>query len=211
MSVLSDALHLDQEKIAYCEIDGTLIFLDIGADRYFCLSRVANADMLNVMADAGIETSNQPAIFPRPAIWMPPVRGSDAINLGPFHLADVARALWVQRRVERRLAAESLASVLVDLRHVLQARPAAKPHSNKIAARTIRAFEHARLLRSAANRCLPRSIALVLCLAARGVRAHLVIGVKLAQFGAHSWVQVDDEILNDSVEEVLRHRPILII
>ena len=76
---------------------------------------------------------------------------------------------------------------------------------------TVRAFEHARLLRSAADRCLPRSIALKLRLAKLRHRTHLVIGVKDRPFGAHAWVQHGDIVLNDSLEEVRRYTPILII
>jgi len=82
---------------------------------------------------------------------------------------------------------------------------------DRAGARTIRAFEHARLIRSAADRCLPRSIALALGLAARGCRAHVVIGVKLAPFAAHCWAQAGDEVLNDSAEEVQRYTPILVV
>ena len=41
--------------------------------------------------------------------------------------------------------------------------------------------------------------------------AQLVIGVRTSPFGAHSWAQHEDEVLNDSVEEVLRFTPILIV
>jgi hypothetical protein len=43
------------------------------------------------------------------------------------------------------------------------------------------------------------------------MRANVVLGVKQGPFGAHCWVQHGSEILNDSVEEVLRYRPILVI
>jgi hypothetical protein len=67
------------------------------------------------------------------------------------------------------------------------------------------------VLRTAADRCLPRSIALALRLARDGLAAQLVIGVRTNPFGAHSWAQHEDEVLNDSVEEVLRFTPILIV
>lgn len=35
--------------------------------------------------------------------------------------------------------------------------------------------------------------------------------VRTNPFGAHSWAQHEDEVLNDSVEEVLRFTPILIV
>jgi len=79
------------------------------------------------------------------------------------------------------------------------------------AQKTISAFHHSKLVRTAADRCLPRSIALALGLAAHCVRAHVVIGVRIAPFGAHCWVQAGNEILNESVEEVLLYTPILAI
>ena len=67
------------------------------------------------------------------------------------------------------------------------------------------------MLRTAADRCLPRSIALALRLARHGFAAQLVIGVRTNPFGAHSWTQHEGAVLNDSVEEVLRFKPILIV
>lgn len=75
----------------------------------------------------------------------------------------------------------------------------------------VRAFEQARLLRSTADRCLPRSIALALCLTAKQCRVHVVLGVKLAPFSAHCWVQDGGAVLNDSLEEVQRYSPILVV
>ncbi len=65
-------------------------------------------------------------------------------------------------------------------------------------------------MRSPANRCLSRSIALVQRLAQLGCAAHLVMAVRAAPFAAHSWVQVDDIVLNDTPEEVSRYSPIFL-
>lgn len=134
-----------------------------------------------------------------------------AIATGAFRIADVARAMWVQRRAENRLATRPFQSVISDLGTVLDRQAARRLAPLRDPMRMVRAFEHARLLRTAADKCLPRSIALALCLASSGARAQVVIGVKLAPFGAHCWVQQDRQVLSDSVEEVLRYRPILVI
>lgn len=202
---------LDLDNLAYCEIDGTIIFLDVAADRYFCLSEDRNRDVMAKIDHSSSGSWHQPARFPRPSQWIPPKRACPAMHSGPFHMGEVARALWMQRRIERRLASTSLAKVLGDLRDITVARAYSRPITDIAATRVIRAFEQARLLRTAADRCLPRSIALALCLAARGVRVRVVIGVKLAQFGAHCWAQAGDEVLNDSAEEAMRHSPILMI
>lgn len=203
--------HFDSSDLAWCEIDGTLVFLNIANDRYFQLADADNRMMLDRIERSALGRSHQPSWLPKPSALSSALRTSAAIESGPFSLAEVARAMWVQRRVERRLAARGFASMLTYLSQSLDSRSPVLTGSDEAACRTIAAFEHSRLIRTAADRCLPRSIALALCLAARGVRAHVVIGVAIAPFAAHCWVQAGDEILNESVAEVLRYQPILVI
>ena len=201
----------DNPDLAYCEISGTLVFLDIARDRYFCLTEPRNSEALAYLDRLGLVRHRQPIRRSQANAELLPVAASAAIEEGPFRIADIARAIWVQRRVEKRVASRSFQSVISDLVAVLQIRPYKRSGPTRNPTRMIRAFEHARLLRTAADRCLPRSIALALCLASDGVRANVIIGVKLAPFGAHCWAQQGTDVLNDSVEEVLRYRPILVI
>lgn len=196
------------DTCAWCAIEGCLVFLDLSQDRYFRLTDDANAAALEALQEHGAARRGQPSSLPPPTGWRPANRAAEAIATGPFRVADVARALWMQKRVERQLAQRSFEAVLTDLHTTLRRAPKRRARSGEA---TIRAFEHARLLRTAADRCLPRSIALALCLAANGVRSHIVIGVKIAPFGAHCWAQAGDTILNDTVEEVSRYAPILVI
>lgn len=203
--------RLNSTEQAWCQIDGTLIFLDIARDRYFQLTDRENHDMLGQIQLAGLPTSHQPASLPPPSALMWAKRTSDAIGKGDFNLGEVARALWVQRRVERRLKAQGFGPTLCHLCQLLNSRHSDMPVSADAARRVISAFDHVGLIRTAADRCLPRSIALAICLASRGVSVQLVIGVKIAPFGAHCWVQAGDEVLNETVEEALRYQPILAI
>jgi hypothetical protein len=202
---------LSLRELAWCEIDGQLVFLDIAADRYFRLPELANREALAEIDRRGLARSRQPGRLPLPADWSAPARTSPAIQAGEFRLGDVARAMWTQKRVEARLARRSLSSILFELRAAIEAHASTTAVCGSTSSRMVRAFEHARLLRTAADRCLPRSIALALCLAMGGITARAAIGVRLAPFAAHSWVQAGDEVLNDSVEEVLRYRPILVV
>jgi hypothetical protein len=202
---------LSLRDLAWCEIGGQLVFLDIAADRYFRLPEPANREALAEIDRRGLARIRQPDGLPLPDDWLAPDRTSPALEAGAFRLDDVARALWAQRRVEARLARRSLSSILFDLRAANEARASTTAACVSMRSRMVRAFEHARLLRTAADRCLPRSLALALCLAMRGITARAVIGVRLAPFAAHCWVQSGDEVLNDSVEEVLRYQPILVI
>jgi hypothetical protein len=196
---------------AWCVIDGTVVMLDIVRDRYFRLPEQRNQRFLADIGQPLPEAPVQPRSFPMPPGWLAPATRRDAFDDAPFRLGDVARSLWTQRRAEQRLAARPLHTVLADLRDVWTGLGRADAFLSPQAMREVQAFERARLLRSAAGRCLPRSIALALCLARRRCRAHLVLGVKLAPFAAHSWVQVQDAVLGDELEEVLRYTPILVV
>ena len=125
-------------------------------------------------------------------------------------LSGVAAALWIQRRVERRLAERGLQCVLRDIGSIRTTDQMPTSNFEELHS-IIGAFEQARLLRTAADRCLPRSIALVTRLASAGIHSELVIGVRNEPFGAHCWAQHGAVVLNDTVEEVRRYEPILVI
>ncbi len=199
-----------EDSLAWCECDGRLVFLDVRADRYFQLSSDQEIAFRQALDHPAEGSRHQPSTFPVRAAWRSPTHTSQAIARGPFNLADIAAAIWWQRRVERRLVTGSLYQTLLTLRDA-QASVATGVRCPEKLDRTLRAFQHARVLRSAADRCLPRSIALALRLARYGLAAQLVIGVRTNPFGAHSWAQHEDAVLNDSVEEVLRFIPILVL
>ena len=64
---------------------------------------------------------------------------------------------------------------------------------------------------SAHDRCLNDSLTLIHFLATQGLFARWVIGVRVDPFGAHSWAQVGDVVLNDYPERVRHFQPILIV
>lgn len=204
-------LDLDHPALAWCRINDQLIFLDVEHDRYFRLPDARNRQLLEQLAKAADGSWHQPSAFPLPESWQSPEQSSSAIHDGSFRLGDIARSLWMQRRVEAKLASGGFANVLADLYTLLDRRTVAAHDLSDGGRATVRAFEHARLLRTAAERCLSRSIALAVCLASRGDRSHVVLGVRLSPFGAHSWAQQGDTVLNDSLEEVQRYQPILVV
>lgn len=61
------------------------------------------------------------------------------------------------------------------------------------------------------DRCLSRSIATARLLTRLGVPNFFFIGVKSNPFEAHSWVQVEDCVINDSVDAVAPFTPILVL
>ncbi|HAG35742.1 MULTISPECIES: lasso peptide biosynthesis B2 protein [Sphingomonadales] len=204
-------MDLHREGLAWRILDGQLLFLDVSNDRYFRLSDDENRRCLEKLGRYPEKQWHQPSSLARPADWTVPEQSSPAIAEHTFSLPAVARALWMQRRVEARLAKHSLALVLSQLRSVVESRSESQFEISEKGRRCIGAFEDARLLRTAADRCLSRSIALATCLAAYGDRARIVIGVHTPPFAAHCWTQHRDTVLNDSVEEVLRYEPILVV
>lgn len=206
-------LHPDPNDaaLAWREIDGQLLFLNLIADRYFRLERDQNLAFLDMLDRTGRSRWRQPPDFPLPARWMAPSDTTTFIDEGDFDLAEVARSLWLQRRVERRIGSAGFHSVLVQTRSLLQARCGGAFEERGRPGRAVRAFEHARILRTAADRCLPRSIALAIRLASLGTPVTLAIGVKLAPFGAHCWVQHGDLVLSDRIGEVQAYTPLLVL
>lgn len=139
----------------------------------------------------------------------PATHASVAVD-GPVAPLEVVRSLVAELRVERQIGSEGLAAAIEALRLVKNRRLPVATIDDRAAMRAIRASEAVKLVRSPANRCLSRSIALVRRLAQLGCAAHLVMAVRAAPFAAHSWVQVRDVVLNDTPEEVSRYTPIFL-
>lgn len=198
------------DRVAWCDCAGRLVFLDLARDRYFQLSGGGELAFRADLERKRIALHRQPASIPRPDSWIAPKRAYPVVDSSQFHLADVAAALWTQKRVEKRLRTSTFDQVLSSLVEVLGQSAGSQADATCVR-RTVQAFEQARILRTAADRCLPRSIALALRLARYGAGANVVIGVRSDPFGAHCWAQVGDAVLNDSPEEVLRYTPILIV
>ncbi|WP_405053681.1 MULTISPECIES: lasso peptide biosynthesis B2 protein [unclassified Sphingobium] len=109
------------------------------------------------------------------------------------------------------LRRKNIRGLIDDLRARKTSRPKSPEGGWRCTLQTIWGLQAARALITAENKCLLRSMSLARYLAGRGIDAKLVIGVKLAPFGAHSWVQDNDRILNDRHEIVRIFTPILVI
>lgn len=64
---------------------------------------------------------------------------------------------------------------------------------------------------TAKNRCLFDSLVLSVYLTLAGQPCHFVIAVTTKPFLAHSWVQVENVVLNDTVEHVQLFHPLLVV
>ncbi|KHS45260.1 lasso peptide biosynthesis B2 protein [Novosphingobium subterraneum] len=205
--------------LSFCVIEETALFLDLAGDRYFRLPEAANAaftaSLFNGVAlapalqSAGLDQFVSLAPLRPQGSGIVTRQAADLRGCG-FSPSLMARALWEQRAIERRLAKRGLHMVLSELRSVLCSRHVSRPFGAEHTA-LVKAFEDAGLVRSAVNRCLPRSIALARLMARSGCACQVIIGVKLRPFAAHCWVQAGHFVLNESVEESARYTPILIL
>jgi Transglutaminase-like superfamily len=202
----------DTATHAWRDLDGEVIFLDLAGDRYFRLPDDQNAGVVTRMTSGNLTRWHLPDDLSLPEEWKEPSGAWRADDHPAFSLPDIARTLWMQRRIERRLLTDGFGVVMRSTRRLLdQAAGRRVADTDVVITRFVRAFDQARLLKTAANRCLPRSIAFALVLAGHGVRGTVVIGVKRSPFGAHCWVQAGPVVLNDTWDEVQRFTPLLVL
>jgi len=215
-------------SVSYCEIDGQLIFLDLGSDRYFRLSQALErtfrafvhegevaSDALAELAAYGVLVDDcDGELIPQPSSFDAPRRSA------------LERALPSDRG--GLLAAPEVAVIVVSMKLQLRSNrvPLHRLISNASAyrqrktckrigitdearlLRAVDAFARARLLVPIEPRCLLDSLSLLRFLARRGLHTHLIFGVSTDPFAAHCWLQTDDLVLNDSVGNVMAHTPI---
>lgn len=201
----------DISALAWCRIGNHLVFLDVARDRYFRLPPQSEGEFIVAGENNARADWSQPDYLPRPSDWQKPAKSSPAQEKGTFNLARVARAMWIERRLETRIASTPFRMILEDHRRLVERRALRRDILSGQGGTVVRAFAQARLLRSSADRCLPRSLALSSNLAAVGDASFVVLGVSLHPFRAHCWVQHGETVLNDSIEEVLRYTPILVV
>ena len=213
--------------LSFCETGGRILFLDVDRDRYFCLAEQSESGFRRLVADEpksatddvllqrlvadGLLVEGPPG--ERPAACLP-VRRPDHSLLDEAARARPGAAVSALFR----LSISNLALRVLPLRVILArlkrrksmlARSSAAPHGAtlEIAA----AFKRSSRIVSPLNLCLPRSVAAAHALLASGVRPDLVIGVRLNPFNAHCWVQCEEALINESLDEVRNFTPILVI
>lgn len=129
-----------------------------------------------------------------------------ARRIGRFVQSAVTATLWLHCR-----SLHSIATAVAARRKRLE-QPASGSSALDAMTSGIAAYEKLRpFVVTAQHKCLHDSLALVNFLAAEGAFPRWVIGIKTRPFGAHSWVQSGETVLNDQHENVRRFRPILVV
>lgn len=208
------------EDISYCEVDGGLVLLDVGRDRYFRLPHVLETALLaylsgNVCSEENIEILvEQNVLKPvmsitrhdaAPAICDPErsnierVQSGRATSIGRM-LEVLAVVLHVRRQLKRSTLKYALNSMIsYRLHKVSRATKDPRDQSTQRLFDAADEFRWARPYVPVEPVCLLDSLALTRFLAKRGLHADIVIGITSEPFSAHCWVQVGDIVLDDTV------------
>jgi hypothetical protein len=218
--------------LAWCITAGQVVFLDIRRDRYSQLgpelvapfrlaiagelpsdgpeadavARMAAQGLLVAVMDGEPALSSPPIARPRASLLEAPGEGvrHRAFRMGPRTFASVLATREKMRRVTfERLIADAAACKPVDR----ESCEIGAERANTVAL----AFARWRRFVPIKPVCLLDSLALVDCLSKDGLRVDLVFGVALRPFTAHCWVQSQDLVLNDNLDRVLAHTPILVV
>ncbi|MGM9479557.1 lasso peptide biosynthesis B2 protein [Roseateles sp. NT4] len=222
-----------------CESDGQAILLDLRGNRYLGISRPVSAalasfidgwpvihpmtepaQMTQEVEESLQRLTTQGLLTELPGVerFAPPIieaTASVAVD------ASTRRAEVDSRAIVAFIKGAALAAWWLRCRSlnaiataVVQRRQRdARTGANSIAALTSCAATYHSLRPfavTAREKCLYDSLVFLNFLASQGLFPHWVIGVKTSPFGAHSWVQSGNIVLNDQHEYVRRFRPLLV-
>jgi hypothetical protein len=214
--------------ISFCRTSDRLVFLDVPRDRYFCLNSEAEGSFTKLIGHEPLNANDEVrltrlqsdgVIVPQPdertpqACLAPLTPQTSMLDQMPLTVTtgDVARALGDVATAIVGLRLLRLNRALGRVRRFKERSTLSAPGASESAQRMARAFHLTELMVPPHDRCLPRSIAVAHRFARLGIPADLVVGVKLRPFGAHCWVQVAEQVVNDSIDQVRNFTPILVI
>lgn len=216
-----------RDGVSFCHVGDRIIFLDIHADRYFCLSRDAEHSFLALVEGGGpppvgahvqgllarglltaTAVSNTPA--PCSGIRMPQASILD-LSLPPPGIAATTGALSCLAAMRLRLRFAGLGRTLSWLSARKERLPTLATSRGERAERIVAGFIAAAHFASQIDNCLAHSLAVASTMIATGMRPDVVLGVQLGPFSAHCWVQYGGRLVNDRFDMVRTFTPILVL
>lgn len=211
--------------LSFCHIGTRPIFLDLVQDRYFALAEDA-AEAFQSLVEATTQDEIAAIVDACPALRPLLIARSGASDIMPCRIGPPARQvdagatapcpsilLMIRAAASLLLSYASLRSrglhgtiaALAARKRVL--RPARDVAERQILA-VAAAFMTIRAFTTTNDTCLCRSIAMASVFYARAIPVDLVFGVSARPFSAHCWVQHQDRVLNDTLDNVRRYQPI---
>lgn len=216
-----------QNDVWFCQVGEHLIFLDIREDRYFRLPPSLEHGLISYMQGGPVSGADSTLArllasgsslteFPMQLHTIQnPIRS--ALEQAPakpdFQPAPMLEVAAVIASALLQLKTRSLKDVLARMRCYRRRRmSAAAPCTGETQTPQLidaaRSFNSARVYIPFEPSCLLDSIALCAFLSRRSMQSTVVFGVTCNPFSAHSWVQVGDLVLNDTVGNTNSYTPI---
>lgn len=218
-----------REGLFHCIAGKNVIFLDLPKNRYFALPAPCTQAFRQLVARngekfAGTEEALSSLIEAGYLLEGPTPAGNFnnleielanngvfGRNQGNFEVWEFLVALYWELLTSLKLRLFPLSSILERFCMSRCAKGSGGRTAQLEIDRWVSAFDQTALILGRTNRCLVRSLAMFSVLRGHGVTAALVVGVRSDPFSAHAWVQYDDIVLNDSVDQINNYAPILVL
>ena len=216
-----------RDGVHWCRSGDRAVFLDVEADRYFCLPATANEAFLRVasgdsrpqdlertrmLVSQGIlvQHSGSAAVRQPPLIEAPKRDLFDEPSASSSFLS-ICRQAVAEAVTARILRTRPFSQVIADTKRKC-ANPGRRPRNQQKNIEAIAAASSAvSFVLRAHNRCLVRALAVHSVCIRQGIRPKLVFGVIAHPFAAHCWVQLDDAVIVGGFEQARLYAPILVL
>lgn len=211
-----------RKNLSFCRIGDRHVFLDLSADRYFCLQPAADRAFSDLVSGTAVATEQLGSMLLRGDLepvggdCLPAACNSQSAR-SQVGESEVNASLSAMLDVLARRSAWRLQLKFFPLAQLVsqfQTRKAALPINARapIDVRRLRTvYRRANLAVSAQDQCLAVSFALAWQLLGLGFRPDLILGVKMRPFEAHCWVQLDDALVIDDLDTIRLFTPILVV
>ena len=211
--------------VGHCDIDGRTIFLDVRRDRYLMISPDLEQHFQKISAGVQLGYNDLHALL-RTGLFDCSTQNTCSVSsptLAYPQRAITVSSIHIKMRskfgIQWIWAATCLLIFHATIKHLSLKRSLALAEllswvpfvrltqsSNAIAIAT---FQRASILFPKGDRCLPEALALFSYLGRLRPPAKIVFGVSINPFQAHCWLQEEDLVLGQDIEDVLPFRPIL--
>lgn len=216
-----------RDNVHWCDCAGRAVFLDIEADRYFCLPSEANeaflrlaagdtrrrdAERVGVLVSRGILVDGGPTAAIAPPAVSEKVDGDllDEPHSAPA-LLSVLEELIGELRAVRLLRTRTFSEMIQMVRRNASRDRPVPSDQNKMVHAIAAASSAVSYLMRVQDRCLVRALAVHSICTRRGIRPRLVFGVIAHPFAAHCWVQLENKVLVGGFEHARLYTPILVL
>jgi transglutaminase superfamily protein len=126
-------------------------------------------------------------------------------------LGNIARCCWASHIARRHLHRRSLEKVITGVAR-MKLKKVRRPMDLRLTSEVVGAFTYFRpYFRSSKDACLFESLSLLRLLSTYDMYPSWVFAIQTEPFLAHCWLQYEDVVINDTVENVRQFTPIMVV